>query len=211
MKKTLISITMIAAMLLSLSGWVYAGNEQDLQPQTGVEEFVPGNVPAESGAMDGMIPPINALVLCMLEHDLSYDEDSDVFFWNGLYYMIGLYGQMDSRAELTDDTLILPTETVEDYAAALYTNYQGLPELPEALHDRVRYDAQTDSYLLARGDAGLSETTVKTVETLANGEKQVTGALVALEDGSELCGFTATLTENNSMFGYSISALEILP
>lgn len=210
MKKTLISFTMIAAMLISLGGWVYAENGQDLQPQAEEEVFVPGDVPAESGAVDGMIP-INALVLCMLEQDLSYDETSEVFFWNGLYHMIGLYGQMDSRAEFTDDTLILPTETVEDYAAALYTNYSGLPQLPGELRDRVNYDPQTDSYLLSRGDAGLSETTVKTVKTLTNGEVQVTGALVALEDDSELCAFSATLTENDSMFGYSISALEILP
>ena len=210
MKKMLISMTLIAAMLCSLGGWAYAVNDKDLQPQTGTEQFVPGDVPAESGAMDGMVPPINALVLCMLEQGLTYDEDSDVFLWNSLYYMISLYGQMDSRAELTDDTLILPTETVEDYAAALFTNYHGLPALPNQLRDRVSFDWQTDSYRLARGDAGLSETRIEQVEKLSSGKLQVTGALVALEDESDLCRFTAVLSANDSMFGYSISGLEIL-
>lgn len=210
MKKTVISVMLIAAMLCSVCGWAYAANDRGLQPQAGTEEFVPGSVPAESGDMDGMVPPINALVLCMLEQGISYDEESDVFLWNSLYYMISLYGQMDSRAELTDDTLILPTETVEDYAAALFTNYDGLPTLPNELRDRVVFDWQTDSYRLARGDAGLSETRIENVEKLEGGRVQVSGALVALEDGRDLRRFSATLTANDSMFGYSIAGLDIL-
>ena len=209
MKKKLISLILIAATLCSLCGWAYAVGDKDLQ-QAGEAFYVPGSVPAESGAMDGMVPPINALVLCMLEQKLTYDETSDAFFWNSLYYMISLYGQLDSRAELTDDTLILPAETVEDYAAALFTNYSGLPALPVSLMDRVTFDWSTDSYRLARGDAGLSETRIEAVETLDGGALRVTGALVALEDESDLCRFSAVLTANDSMFGYSISGLEIL-
>ncbi len=209
MKKTLISISLIATLLCSMVGLAYADNVKDLQNRAGMD-FVAGTVPAQSGAMDGMVPPVNALVLCMLEHDLEYDENSDVFLWNSLYYMISLYGQMDDRAELTDESLILPSETVADYAAALFTNYKGLPELPVQLWDFVTYDSQNDSYVLARGDAGLSETVIETVTDLNDGTSQVTGALVALEDNSVLCRFTATLTANNSMFGYSISDLNIL-
>lgn len=225
MKKTLISLALIAAMLCSFGGLAYAENIKDLpdrQPEqaaemilpaevtTPGEEFVPGTVPAESGPMDGMIPPINALVLSMLEHDLIYDENSDVFLWNSVYYMISLYGQMDSRAELTDDALILPTETLEDYASALFTNYCGLPQLPEQLMDRVSYDAQSDSYRLARGDAGLSETRLSVAHHLPDGSIQVEGELVALATEETLCSFSAILTANNSMFGYSISGLNIM-
>lgn len=209
MKKTLISISLIATLMCSMIGLAYADNVKDLQNRAGMD-FVPGTVPAQSSSIDGMIPPVNALVLCMLERDLEYDESSDVFLWNSLYYMISLYGQMDDRAELTDESLILPSETVCDYAAALFTNYNGLPELPAQLWDFVTYDPQNDSYVLARGDAGLSETIIETVTDLDDGTSQVNGALVALEDNSVLCRFTATLTANNSMFGYSISALNIL-
>jgi hypothetical protein len=209
MKKRLIVLTLVAALLCSLGGWVYAAGEGDLSAPDQETFFVPGDVPAESGSLDGMVPPINALVLCMLEQGLTYDEDSDIFFWNSLYYMISLYGELDIRAELTDDTLILPTETVEDYAAALFTNYSGLPALPNELLDRVTFDWQSDSYRLARGDAGLSETRIDGVEQLSNGQVRVTGALVALEDESDLCTFSAILTANDSMFGYSISGMEL--
>ena len=210
MKKLLISLTLVATMLCSLGGMAYADNIKDLQGPAASVEFVPGSVPAESGQVEGMIPPVNALVLSMLENGLDYDESSDVFLWNSVYYMISLYGQMDSRAELTDEALILPTETVEDYAAALFTNYQGLPELPAALSDRVTYDAASDSYCLARGDAGLSETVIEQVSQQADGAIQVSGTLIALEDESPLCGFTANLIANDSMFGYSISGLTIV-
>ena len=208
MKKTLVSITLIATMLCSMVGLAYADNAKDLQNRAGLD-FVPGTVPAQSRQMDGMVPPVNALVLCMLERDLEYDESSDVFLWNSLSYMISLYGQMDSRAELTDATMILPSETVADYAAALFSNYSGLPELPAELQQWVTYDEQSDSYILARGDAGLSETVIETVTVLNGGKTEVTGVLVALEDNSILCRFTATLTANNSMFGYSISGMNI--
>jgi len=230
MKKLLISVVLVAAMLCSFGGLVYADDVKDLpeqQPAQAVavidgavpaaepagmagEEFVPGSVPAESAPMEGMIPPINALVLSMLEQDLVYDENSDVFLWNSVYYMISLYGQMDSRAELTDDALILPTEVLEDYAAALFTNYCGLPQLPEQLKDRVSYDPQSDTYRLARGDAGLSETRLSQAQHLPEEGIQVSGALVGLADESELCSFTAVLHANNSMFGYSISGLNIM-
>ena len=209
MKKMLISISLIAAMLCSMVGLAYADNAKDLQSRAGLD-FVPGTVPAQSRQMDGMVPPVNALVLCMLERDLEYDESGDVFLWNSLYYMISLYGEMDDRAELTDESLILPSETVADYAYALFTNYNGLPHLPDQLQEWVTYDQASDCYILARGDAGLSDTVIESAADLGGGVTEVSGALVAQEDGSVLCRFTATLNENNSMFGYSISNLNIL-
>ena len=219
MKKTLISLALVAGMLCSFVGLAHADNIKDLYAQSDVtveinaqipEVFIPGSVPAQSATMEGMIPPVNALVLCMLEHGLTYDEDSELFLWNSVYYMISLYGQMDSRAELTDAELILPTETVEDYAAALFTNYRGLPQLPDDMKDRVGYDPASDCYRLARGDAGLSETTLYGAQYQPDGTVLVSGAMVALEDGSEMCTFTAELTANNSMFGYSVSGLNIM-
>ena len=209
MKKILIPFTVIVAMLCSMGGMVYADDAKGLLMQTEMSEFVPGTVPAQSGRFDGMIPPLNAMVMSMLEQGLDYDESDDVFVWNSLHYMIGLYGQMDSRTELDDKRMILPAETVEDYAAALFTNYDGLPKLPGCMKDRVAYDAQNDSYSLARGDAGLSEVVIRNISRMDNGAVAVSGVMAVLEDESALCGFTAILTANNSMFGYSITDLNI--
>lgn len=206
MKKLLISLAVIVAMLCSMGGMAYA---EDLLDQPEGAEFMPGSVPAQISEVDSMVPPVNAMVMCMLEQGLDYDETNPVFLWNSLYYMTGLCGEMDSRAEFTDEMMILPAETVEDYAAALFADYHGLPELPRDLEERVSYDPQQDCYHLARGDAGLSALVIEEVQTWENGGLEVTGTLVSLENGSVLCRFTADLQENNLMFGYAIADMSV--
>lgn len=208
--KKLIALVLCAAVLLGVGGWARAVGGRDLAGQAAVEEFRPGTVPAESAAMDGMAAPINATVLCMLERDMRYDAGSDTFRWASLYYMLSLYGQMDDRAELTDENLILPRETVEDYAAALFADGRKPTPVPEQLWEWIAFDAGSDSYVLARGDAELAETRLRGASKAEDGAIQVAGALVNLEDETDLCRFSVRLYPNESMFGYSISHLEIL-
>ena len=184
MKKWMIALMMAALLIVPMGGIAYAvGEGAPAAPAAG--EFIPGDVPAQSGTMDAMVAPVNALVMC-------------------------LCGQMDERAELTDDMLILPAETVADYAGALFSNFDGLPALPREMNGRVSYDWQNDTFRLARGDAGLTETRLGEITELGGGRVQVAGALVSLEDESVLCSFTVDLVRNNSMFGYAISGLDIL-
>lgn len=89
----------------------------------------------------------------MVEQGLAYNDQDDVFLWNSLYYMLSLCGQMDERAELTDDMLILPAETVADYAGALFSNFDGLPARP-GVNGRVSYELAERHLPSARGDAG---------------------------------------------------------
>ena len=209
MKKWMIALMMAALLIVPMGGIAYAvGEGAPAAPAAG--EFIPGDVPAQSGTMDAMVAPVNALVMCMVEQGLAYNDQDDVFLWNSLYYMLSLCGQMDERAELTDDMLILPAETVADYAGALFYNFDGLPALPREMNGRVSYDWQNDTFRLARGDAGLTETRLGEITELGGGRVQVAGALVSLEDESVLCSFTVDLVRNNSMFGYAISGLDIL-
>ena len=173
-------------------------------------EEVHGNIPAQADAAQAMYPAVHSLVLAMTENDLEYAPEDSEFLWTSLYYMLSLCGQMDERAELTDDMLILPAETVADYAGALFSNFDGLPALPREMNGRVSYDWQNDTFRLARGDAGLTETRLGEITELGGGRVQVAGALVSLEDESVLCSFTVDLVRNNSMFGYAISGLDIL-
>ena len=155
MKKWMIALMMAALLIVPMGGIAYAvGEGAPAAPAAG--EFIPGDVPAQSGTMDAMVAPVNALVMCMVEQGLAYNDQDDVFLWNSLYYMLSLCGQMDERAELTDDMLILPAETVADYAGALFSNFDGLPALPREMTGRVSYDWQNDTFRLARGDAGLT-------------------------------------------------------
>ena len=146
-------------------------------------------------------------IVAMTENDLEYAPEDSEFLWTSLYYMLSLYGQMDERAEFTDDTLILPSEMVRDYAAALYPQVEQLPGIPSPISQRIRYQASDDSYHLARGDEGLAEVVLQTPITLASGAVILTGQLNALEDGSVLRDFQVTLSPRDSMFGYVITDL----
>ena len=104
MKKWMIALMMAALLIVPMGGIAYAvGEGAPAAPAAG--EFIPGDVPAQSGTMDAMVAPVNALVMCMVEQGLAYNDQDDVFLWNSLYYMLSLCGQMDERAELTDADL----------------------------------------------------------------------------------------------------------
>ena len=206
MKKLILSLTLISLLTVSLGGVAFAQSQQEPLSEVSVEE-VHGNVPAQSDAAQSMYPAIHALVMAMTENHLDYDPEDPEFLWTSLYYMLSLYGQMDERAELTDDTLILPSEMVRDYAAALYPQVEQLPGIPSPISQRIRYQASDDSYHLARGDEGLAEVVLQTPITLASGAVILTGQLNALEDGSVLRDFQVTLSPRDSMFGYVITDL----
>ncbi len=221
MKRTIISTALILAMLLTIGGHAIAQETSQLEIATTQTELATlstqveapltdelngyrdGDVPAGLSAVDAITPPVSALVLCMLEMGLDYDQSDDSFYWSGLYYMLSLYGQMDSRAQFTDDTLILPAEAVADYAAALYAEFDGLPALPDEMAERiVLVDGE---YYLARGDAGQLTCDITSTASQADGTVLASGSMVSAVDGSAVCTFTVKLQPNNSMFGYAIS------
>jgi len=208
MKRVVLSL-LLALSLLTVSGFSLAEEVQGPLTSAGAEEavFIPGSVPAESEAMTGMIAPVNAVVMCMVENDMAYDRTDGLFLWRSVYYMLSLYGEMDQRAELTGDTLIAPSEMVQDYAGAMFGS---MPALPQGVDKRLSYDEKSDSYLLARGDAGQSETVFTSVTVRADGLVELSGAMRALDDGSEIAAFSALLTPKDNMFGYEICQLDIL-
>lgn len=219
MKRTIISTALIFAMLLTIGGHAIAQETSQLEITTQTEittlsaqveapltdelnGYRDGDVPAGLSAVDAITPPVSALVLCMLELGLDYDQSDDSFYWSGLYYMLSLYGQMDSRAQLTDDTLILPPEAVADYAAALFADFNGLPALPTELAERI--SLVDGEYHLARGDAGQLTCEITSTVSQADGTVLAYGDMVSTVDGSVVSTFTVKLQPNDSMFGYAI-------
>ena len=131
MKKLLASLTILTILALPLGS--AASAEQQTPPIDLSVEEVHGNIPAQADAAQAMYPAVHSLVLAMTENGLEYAPEDSEFLWTSLYYMLSLYGQMDERAELTDDTLILPSEMVQDYAAALYPQVEQLPGIPSPI------------------------------------------------------------------------------
>ena len=204
MKKRIVSITACAVLTTSLVCVSFAQTQQE-PPAASVQ----GNVPAQSQASQAMLPAVHALVLSMTENDLTFNPEDPQFLWTSLYYMLGLYGEYDQRAELTDESLILPTEVIQDYAAALYPDVSALPEIPAPISERITYQSANDSYYLTRGDAGLAEITVQSITTQSNGSEFMVGDLTYVVDGSALVSFEATLVPSDSMFGYVLTDLTI--
>lgn len=195
----LLALCLLAAPLMRVSA---AENPSPAE----LSFYQPGDVPADGGELDAIQLPITALVMAMVERDLTYDGNSDEFIWDALYYMLGMYGQVDSRADVTGNLLTVPAETVQDYMAALF-GHASLPDVPAALAGAVTY--QDGEYLLTLGDFGQSETRLGTLQRGAGGLCRLPGELVDPADGSVLCRFEVTLMRSENMFGFSILDLVI--
>ena len=206
MKKLILSLTLVSLLALPLGA--AALTQPEALPSVSTEE-VHGNVPAQTDAAQAMTPADHALVLAMAENQLSSDPGDPEFVWTSLYYMLSLYGQMDERAEFTDDAMTLPAEMVRDYAAALYPDAAQLPDIPSPISQRIAYSAADDSYRLARGDEGLIQVAVDHSQTQQNGQVILSGRMTALEDGSTLYTFQATLSPRDTMFGFLLDSLAI--
>lgn len=206
MKKLILTLTLVSLLVFPLGAAALTESQQQALPSVSTEE-VHGNVPAQSNAAQAMAPAIHALVLSMTENNLDYDPSDSEFLWTSLYYMLSLYGQMDERAEFTDDTMILPSEMVRDYAAALYPDVAQLPDIPSPISQRITYSAADDSYRLARGDEALIQVSVDDSQTLADGQVVLSGRMTALDDGSTLVFFQANLSPRDTMFGFIIENL----
>lgn len=213
MKKLLLTAMLAALLALSLAGVAQAQTpEADLPQGAAAEEmeFIHGDVPAETDALDSMTPAIHGAVLAMLHHEQTEFLSSDpVTGWEALYNMLSLYGQMDDRADHTDEELFLPVETVMDFSTALAPGFDALGALPVDLSDRMVYDAASDGYRLICGSDSLAQVNVETSRASAKG-LVLTGSLVYLVDGSGLAHFQAVLVPADNLFGYTIAALELL-
>lgn len=171
--------------------------------------YLPGDVPAETGAAESMTPALHALVLAMLNHDVAdFNFHDDTLAWEGLYNMLSLYGQMDTRSVPEDGQLLMPEETVQDYAAALAVSPSLLDSLPPAIRDRLNYDNVSHCYTVVCGEDGLAQIRVDSLSPTPQG-CALTGALVYQVDGRTLAGFRADLRTADSMFGYQVAAVSI--
>lgn len=201
-----------ALMAATVSADDHTANSQIVTPEetANPDVFFPaGSVPAEAEWTEGIRLPVHALVLSMWEHDLAYDIGSAPFVWNALYYALSLYGEMDDRAQWTDEALLLPSEAVNDFARALFSGLEQLPALPPELDGFVSYNASSDTYSLSLGDFALTETVLGQPVPQTDGTLVADGTLLSPEDTSPLCTFRITLIENDTMFGFSI--LDVSP
>lgn len=210
MKKVLMTALIASLLILPVHSAASSGAAGETPAPVQAQDFSPGSVPAEIGPAESMAPAIHALVLASLNHDAArFDLSDSELAWEGLYNMLSLYGQLDSRTEPQDGTLLLPAETVGDYAAALDLDVEGLGPVPAALGDRFTFSQADGLYRVVCGSDGLARLQVRETVRTAGGLR-LTGALVYEVDGEELVQFQAGLQSRDNMFGYAITELTIV-
>ena len=210
MWKKLLTSALVTSMLILPVNSVSPAHDEQAPAANQVYEYLPGRVPAQTSAEESMAPALHALVLALINQEAASFTLSDrELAWGGLYNMLSLYGQLDWRAETEADALLLPAETVEDYAAALNTSLADLGSLPAALADRLTFDSSGNVYRAVCGEDGLSQIQVDSREQTSDG-LYLTGSLVYLPDGSPLAHFRVTLQSQNNMFGYRITGMDLI-
>ena len=208
MKKISMALLISLVLLLPAGGTALAGHAEAPAPGE-VREFLPGSVPAETGPAESMSPALHALVLACLDQEAArFDLDDRDLAWEGLYIMLSLYGQMDSRRVTEEGELFLPEETVQDYAAALDLDLEELGEPPAAIRDRLDYDSASRCFVVVCGSDDLARIQVDSAPAPGGG-LSLAGALVYEAEDRILARFQAELQPRDNMFGYAITAMDV--
>ena len=208
MKKISMALLISLVLLLPAGGSSLAGHAEAPAPGE-VREFLPGSVPAETGPAESMSPALHALVLACLDQEaVRFDLDDRDLAWEGLYIMLSLYGQMDSRSVTEEGELFLPEETVQDYAAALDLDLEELGEPPAAIQDRLDYDSASRCFVVVCGSDDLARIQVDSAPAPGGG-LSLAGALVYEAEDRILARFQAELQPRDNMFGYAITAMDV--
>ncbi len=207
-KKLLVSALAVSMLILPVNS-VSPASAEEAPAASQVYEYLPGRTPAQTSAAESMSPALHGLVLALMNQEAgSFTPTDRELVWEGLYNMLSLYGQLDWRGEAAEDTLLLPAETVNDYAAALNTSLEELGALPASLEDRLTFEPGKNAFRAVCGEDGLSQIQVDSQEKTAEG-LLLTGALVYLPDGSDLVRFQALLQPRDNMLGCAIVELTI--
>lgn len=205
MLKRILTAALVTSMLILPVSSVGPVNSGEAPAAVQAQGYLPGDVPAETDVVESMSPALHALVLAMVNHDAAgFDFSDTALTWEGLYNMLSLYGQMDTRSITEQGELFLPEETVLDYAAVLDLEELGDP--PAAIRDRLNYDNVSGSYVVVCGTDNLAQIRVDGL-TASGGGYVLTGALVYEVENEALVRFQATLRPRDNMFGFVVSEL----
>jgi len=209
-KKLLLFLMTAMMLVLPLHSAALDGPEQPEAPETVKTAYQPGDTPAQTCAVDSASPLLHAVLLALLNQDAAaFDAGDPVLAWESLYNMLSLYGQLDDRSRYEGDFLVLPAETVRDYAASLSPSLSGLGEPPEDLSDRLTYRASDDSYLVACGEEGMLQLCLSS-PVRDGSELRLTGELVSAFDDTVLASFRAVLLPGDNLLGTILGSMELL-
>ncbi len=212
MKKILIGVLLAALLIIPVSQAALAGRGQTGAPAVSARNlsYDTGDAPAQTTTAEAAAPLLHAVLLAMLNQDAkTFDPADRELAWESLYNLLSLYGQMDNRSEYQGEDLLLPAETVRDYAASAIPDLSVLGELPEDLSDRMTHQPESGCYLVACGENSMSYLTLSS-PVWENGVMRITGELIFSADGSVISSFQARLTPCDNMLGFMLESMSIM-
>lgn len=149
--------------------------------------------------IDNMMPVLDSLTRFMVENETPYNPNDKEVFWTALSYIINNYGTSHPFVEsYPDGTIVAKRQVVQEYASAMFYDYNDLLEIPDSLEGFVTYDKDYDAYSFAGSDR--SESEVSIVDSTDNKDGTIT---VTTSLGGEHVNCIFTLVSNPYVSGIS--------
>lgn len=166
--------------------------------------------------LTAMIPAIDSVLRSVsYEENFHYDPANPQFFWTALYLMGVNWGLEHPLGELDEDWVTLPRQAVQEFATALFFDYDDLLPIPETLMTPIFYNEDTDRYHFAGSDKGDSETVIDEYTHQGDGTIALRASLRGSE-GEVLDSIDLVLVDNpyadgitDPIFLYSIRSVEM--
>ncbi|MDD3165539.1 MAG: hypothetical protein PHS97_06755 [Oscillospiraceae bacterium] len=166
-------------------------------------------MPASS---DNMIYAIEALIYQSYANGGAYYDGNaaqDAAFWNAVTYLVNFCKYALRTAELTEDHIYLPPETVSQLAGTLYglQDCTVLPAIPEDVFLVTQDDAR---YCFGLGEIGLMTIQITACDARSDGSYVLRADLIALDETEHaLASYAITMQPtDDAMFHYAVTGLE---
>ena len=136
-----------------------SSNKQTQTPSTSPNPVVSATaLPATPESFQKMNCVYDSVVRAMLQCQFEqYDPTNTTCLWNAIYFLANSVGDTlkGGKVIYNEDMtqLIVPTEVMKEYAAACYSQFNELPEIPADMK-MIVYNEQNDEYDVACSDNG---------------------------------------------------------
>lgn len=119
--------------------------------------LLPCNATTSATTPNALTTPAHALILTMLERDLTYDPENSRFVWLAAYYMLTLSAPNDPQATWTGNRLLLPADRLMPSVKQMFARANTSPPLPRQLTGTIALSLDGKQLLLAAGDPGQTQ------------------------------------------------------
>lgn len=166
-------------------------------------------------ALQNMLMPMDALMMCAVEEEKNYDPADPEFFWGALFRELGNHSDASSLITTNENwELQVPRQVAQEFATGLFADYSDLLAVPDSLSSIIRYDESWDAYILSPGDRGLSAAEILSASETEDGGYDVTARLYDVTDSSDICVYLFHLVPNayadgitDPLFLYSVESM----